>query len=305
MSRPATPFLSALALAAAGLGAGCPGELASGAAPAPLILPVAELSGLTLAPASGEREGILAVGDDSDALIGAPLVGRGVGRASVVGLGGAGRELEAVTVDAAGRVYVLDEPGGRIHALEVSRDAAHLVHTWQIAIPDDHPLRKAWDKDDNARGEGLLALGGGRFLVAKQKKPMVLIELGPPGAAAQGVTAGGPPTMALPPGGTSTLVPLAWWRAGGDVPLASLNDLSRGPAGGLFVVGSKPDARAVQVRLPLSPEDERFEAAASWALPEVGDGKAEALAITGDGRALVGYDADGGEPNLVIVPLGR
>ena len=274
----------------------------------PITLPLPDLSGLVVAQGHG-GPALLGVGDALRTLLrlpwAAPLDPRAVELIPLPlpELDG-GSQLEAVDVDAAGLVYVLDETRALAHALAVAGGAATLRHSFALVVPPGHPLRKAWDKRPNKRGEGLLVLPGGHLLVAKQTEPMALVEFGPAGDAAHGVQADpAPAQMALPPGPTSELVPLAVWEpdANAQREVDSLNDLARGPDGALYLVASHPRATIARLRLPLAAGGGTFSFAATWTIATPRHGKAEGLAFHPDGRVAVGLDATGDGPNLLLL----
>lgn len=283
----------------AGALAACPGTQVKGAQTAP----VAELSGLAIVPgAPGE---LVAIGDhDWDvAFFAADGAAAATLRRARPDDGGKRSQYEAVAVDGAGRAWLLSEHPSRVEVWERAGDGLRRVARVALDVPAGHPLARDWAADDNARGEGMVLLEGGHLLVAKQKKPRALIEFGPEGAAPVGVRAAptAPPT---PEARDARYVPLAVWRldAAGEAALGSLNDLAWGPGGGLYVVASKPAPRVARLRLPLDPGGGALAVdGAPWDVGHAELGKAEGLAFLPDGRAVVGFDADAGAPNVIVV----
>jgi len=270
-------------------------------------LPIVELSGLALATGPSGPE-LYAVGDEEAILVRVPwripLDPAAAERIALpVPTDDGGSQLEAVAVDGGGVVYVLDEERALVHALTVDGRTATLRHTFSLRVPRDHPLHKRWEKKENKRGEGLVILPGGHLLIAKQADPVALIEFGPAGEAAEGVTEVREARPTLPGGATSELVPLAVWtpdEATADR-FETLSDLARAPGGGLYVVSSKPDPAFGRIRLPLPASGGSFAVAAQYAIPDAPTGKAEALVIAPAAEpAVIGFDTKGGGPNLVV-----
>ena len=52
-------------------------------------------------------------------------------------------------------------------------------------------IARLWSDPKGSRGEGMVLLPGGHLLVAKEKKPATLIELGPPQSRSRGLVRGG------------------------------------------------------------------------------------------------------------------
>jgi hypothetical protein len=291
----------------------CPGTPATGRAEIPLAapaatLPLAELSGLATV-ADGAGATLLAVGDEARTLLrlawADPLE---PSRADRIALplpdSPGGSQLEAVAVDGAGLVYVLDEERARVYVFAITGERAELRHRYDLSFPAGRPLAGDWAKRPNKRGEGLVVLPSGHLLVAKQSHPMALIELGPAEDTPRGVAADATPARPPRPlGDVSELVPLAVWRPddAASAVVGSLNELARGPGGALYLVASRPRATIARVKLPLSADGGAFAIDASWPIATPGDGKAEGLTFGPGGRVAVGLDAKGDAPNLLLV----
>jgi hypothetical protein len=208
--------------------------------------------------------------------------------------GDAPSQLEGIAVDGAGTVALMreDPPSVLLVDLEAGRVTAR--------IPLHHG-RAAWADywaDPASRGEGLLLLRGGRLLVVKEKDPAALIEFGPHGSAARGVSA----EDLLGPGdrwdASWTDVryeALAAWPLGGTAAeaLEDVSDLAVGSEGDLWLLSDQSRSLA-RVDLPLSAAGGRItEVAECWRLPK-GAEKPEGLAWLGDGRVLVVLDLEVG-----------
>ena len=96
----------------------------------------------------------------------------------------------------------------------------------------------------------------GHVLVVKEKDPAGLVELGPAGDDALGISA----STLLPQeeafeASAEELVALAWWPWPHDDVLEDLSDLAVDHAGGLWVLSDQSRALA-ELQLPLEPGDE-------------------------------------------------
>lgn len=291
----------------------CPGTPTAGRAEIPLAapaatLPLGEVSGLATAAGDGGAT-LLAVGDEARTLLRLPWTEPlDPSRAERIALplpeAPGGSQLEAVAVDGAGLVYVLDEERARVYVLAIEGGRAQLRHRYDLTFPAGRPLAEDWAKRPNKRGEGLVVLPSGHLLVAKQSHPMALIELGPAEDAPRGVeTDATPARPPLPLGDVTELVPLAVWRPDDAAAaiVAMLSELARGPDGALYIVASRPRATLARVRLPLPATGGAFALDASWPLATPGEGKAEGLTFGPGGRVAISLDAKGDAPNLLLL----
>ena len=78
-----------------------------------------------------------------------------------------GSQWEAVTADASGRVFVLQEHPGHVFVFAPALDA--LVAALALEVPDEDGWLHAWVKDENARGEAFALLKNGHVLVVKRR----------------------------------------------------------------------------------------------------------------------------------------
>ncbi|HEV8276302.1 MAG TPA: hypothetical protein VGQ26_11485 [Streptosporangiaceae bacterium] len=143
----------------------------------PLSLPLGEISGVCQAYGTQRQElRLLAIGDDSPIVIAVDIEPGPNGRpvpndlttvlsASTVPIG----NWEAIATDGDGRVFILQED-------------------------PDRAIGHEWKSEPRSRGEGLVLLHHGHLLVIKEKKPKRLLEFGPGGAAARGIS----PSTVLP-----------------------------------------------------------------------------------------------------------
>jgi hypothetical protein len=209
-------------------------------------------------------------------------------------------QIEAVCADGAGRVLLLQESPPRTELIDPA--ARRVVASITLEIPGDDDLARSWVDPAGSQGEGAVFLPDGHLLVAKEKGPSALIEFGPPGAQATGLSRGG----ALPPGESWEIEPgdhryealATWWP---DKALrkacADFSDLEVGPDGHLYLLSDKSDSIARLAGL-AAPGGE-VTALATWRLGDL-DGKPEGLAFTPNGRAMVALDTRKARHNLML-----
>lgn len=222
-----------------------------------------------------------------------------------------GSEFEGVACDGEGRVLLLQEGPERVLVLSAGLD--RLLQSIRLVVePDEPEFGTRWHADDNARGEAMLLLRDGHLLIAKQRKPIRLIEFGPPGDDPLGISpdtmqpAGAP--FAVPTGDTevSYAVLASWGLADGELEddFESINDMATDAEGRLFVLSSRSRRIAcIEERLPPAGDRARF--AAVWDLPDGTPGgedeRPEALALPAAGDALIGVDTKVPGDNVALV----
>lgn len=209
-------------------------------------------------------------------------------------------QIEAICADGAGQVLLLQESPPRAELIDPA--TRRVLASIELDVPGRDELGGAWADPDGSLGEGAVLLPDGHVLVAKEKDPAALIEFGPSGDRAIGLSRGGglPPESRWPVGpGDHRYVALAtWWP---DKALrkacADFSDLELGPDGWLYVLSDKSSSIA---RLPdLTPSAESVSALTTWRLGHL-DGKAEGLAFTPNGRAIVALDTRKARHNLLL-----
>ena len=275
-------------------------------------LPLPELSGLSHCRDAAHAGQLLAVGDRTFGLYRGPV--RSETPPDPVDLDALVRDLrsapdersqwEAVTADASGRVFVLQEHPGQVFVFAPALDA--LVAALALDIPDEDGWQRAWVEDENARGEAFALLKNGHVLVVKQKKPR-LIEFGPREHEAAGLS---PDTLLSPDEafeiGGRELSPLASWGLGdADAKrFENVSDAAVSDEGALYLVSSK--SRRIARVEPAAPGDDRATLTDFADLPsEIPT--AEALTFIEPGLALVGSDepAKGGANIFTVRPPGK
>jgi hypothetical protein len=221
-------------------------------------VPLPEVSGLCAV----EREGrvtVVALGDDRVSLALAEVDDTGVpGPWQVVTADDVGArdqqrftQLESVALDGAGCAWVLTEGTSLLAGVDLDARAPVAVLALDTSsIPE---LHAAWTAPDASRAEGLALLVDGHLLVAKEKDPAGLVELGPAGDVARGVSA-----VTLLPAEqpyvvrSEQLTALAWWLWPHGEALSDLSDLAVDRDGGLWVLSDQSRALA-RIALPLVP----------------------------------------------------
>ncbi len=236
-------------------------------------LPIREVSGL------GQRkspEGIqyLAIGDSSHDLVTFDVAANGrVSRVRTHDLsrlfGRGASQWEGVTGDGEGRVFFLDEADSTIAVVTPGLD--RVLHTITLSVPRDFPLASAWRADANSRAEGLVLLANGHVIVAKEKSPPALVELGPPGSVAEGYRpdlALGARAFPLPSGSQSELVALKHWSVktrDGEL-LSDLSDLALDEQNRLLLLSDQGRAIA-RIERQLDPTEAKIDVKAIFRLP--------------------------------------
>jgi uncharacterized protein YjiK len=261
-------------------------------------VPVPELSGLAVTGTAGGELELLAIGDRKSVLARATLTD-GPLRWNVIdlertGLGADRPQFEAISATADGTILLLCEDPPVVVALRPEDSAVDRI----ALVPGDRGLlADVFDKSSSS-GEGLLPLSDGRFLVAKEKDPPLLVEFGARGADAFGVQ----PNSLLTTGDrlaptAGELHALAAWKIDG---VDDISDLAF-PGGVLYCL-SDQSRRVVTIELPLESSSDRARVGEKWDLkvPERDgepDGKPEGLVVVGD-TLIIGLDTETPRANL-------
>lgn len=263
-------------------------------------LPLAEVSGLAQRPLPGGGMEILAVGDEDFAL--ARLDPAHPDAARLIPLPGTragGSQWEAIDADGAGNLFILGEADNRILVLDPELSALGPGLDLEISALEE--LGAQWAAEPNSQGEGLLLLSQGHLLVLKEKKPALLVEFGPEGAAPRGY---GPQTwlqpgeaFALPPHGRLRV--LRTWRLSKSLRAiaADGSELALGGDRRLYMLSQES---GTLIRLPesLTPAVSEVGFDDYWRLPE-GMDKAEGLLVDAQRQPWVALDRKGKDkPNL-------
>ena len=275
-----------------------------------LALP--ELSGLSHCRDAAHAGQLLAVGDGTFGLYRGPA--RSETPPDPVELGALVRDLtsesdegsqwEAVTADASGRVFVLQEQPGHVFVFAPALNA--LVAALALDVPDEDGWQHAWVEDENARGEALALLKNGHVLVVKQKKPR-LIEFGPREHEPAGLS---PDTLLSPDEAFEVagveLSPLAsWGLSDADAErFKSVSDAAVSDEGALYLVSSK--SRRIARVEPAAPGDDHAALTDFADLPSEIP-MAEGLTFLEPGLALVGSDepAESGDNLFTVRPPAK
>jgi uncharacterized protein YjiK len=263
------------------------------------VVELDEMSGLAVRQGDEGPE-VLAIADSSYNLAIAPVSrpdARKLGKpyaklGKLLGEKGAS-QWEAVATDGSGNVFVLEETPGGVLGFAASLD--RLLGRIDLEV-DDETLVPGWGKKKNSRGEGVVLLESGRFLVAKEKDPPMLVEFAPKGAGPAGVTADLLNPKEFPFEAGATFFAQASWSLEGEI--GDVSDISATRDGRLFAV-SDQSREILRIDLPLVP-GEPLVIVDRRRLPSVVK-KAEGLIILPDGRAVVGSDDDPGRENLFVV----
>jgi hypothetical protein len=272
-------------------------------------VPLEEVSGISIDRSRKGRVSLLAIGDR--VAIGARLSLTDPDRADLAWelapieridgtrLPRRNPQVEAIAVDGAGRVLLLQETPARAELVDLA--AARVVASFVLDVPGKGPVGRSWSDPDGSRGEGVILLPGGHLLVAKEKKPAAFIEFGPRGARSRGVSGRLAPRRAWPvAAGDHRYVALAVWRPDDALKKAcrDFSDLDVGPDGHVYVLSDQSGSIARVAA--LHPGGGRVSLEASWTISGL-KGKPEGLAFTKDGRAIVALDTKKARKNLALL----
>jgi uncharacterized protein YjiK len=278
----------------------------------PLSLPLSEISGICHAYGA-QRQGLrlLAIGDDSPIMIAVDIERGPNGRpvpydlttvlsASTAQIG----NWEAIATDGDGRVFILQEDPGAVIILDA--DLQQLLHTVHLHMEPDRAIGHEWKSEPKSRGEGLVLLSHDHLLVIKEKKPKRLLEFGPSGATARGIS----PSTVLPvqerfpvPSNTARIEfeLLKQWKLddAAERETDDLSDATVGPDGRIYLL-SDQSRRIARIQERVRPDSEHVSLDASWDLPAQID-KPEGLTISHNWTPIVAVDKQEQERNLYIL----
>jgi len=274
-------------------------------------VPLREVSGICLRRSRSGRMALIAVGDRVAKIAWFSEPRSDGGRinwntSSIAKLSGSmlpkqHPQIEAICADGLGRVLLLQETPPRVELIDPK--ALKVIASIDLVVEGRGEIARAWSDPKGSRGEGTVLLPGGHLLVAKEKKPAVFIEFGPPHSRSRGLVRGG----ALANGeqwpiknGHHRFVALAVWLP--DKTLAKtcsdFSDLEIGPDGCLYLLSDKSFTIARLDDLPAGGGTAAHLEA--WRLGDL-DGKPEGLAFTAQGRAIVGLDTRKPRRNLLLL----
>lgn len=218
-------------------------------------------------------------------------------------------QLEAIAVDGAGHLLVVQESPNRAELINIATRSvrSRITLEWPATgTGTSRHLSTSWADPEGSHTEGVLMLRGGRLLVVKEKKPAAVIEFGPAGHAPQGF---GPDSW-LAPGeawhcdeGQVVLTALAAWSP--DQHLAAVcPDFSDADVlGGRLLLLSDQGRSLALVHTPevaADPMSGTLTAQDSWVLAGIAT-KPEGLTVMPDGRVLVACDRRRIRENLFLL----
>lgn len=253
-------------------------------------LPLREVSGLAV-----HDHRFVAVGDRSSNVVTFRLDG---GKLADVAThtplpkpGSSGSQYEAVAFDGAGNVVVLSEKG-KVAVLDA--ECEHEVASSEIDWMSVNPLVDG-RVELNSLGEGIVVIDATHALVAIEKSPSAIVELGPRGDAPRGYAPGSKKAVAFAP--PAELVALAAWRID-DANVPDLSELTIGPDGALWGL-SQQGKTIVRFERTLRPDEERASVKDHLRIPPEIDG-AEGLAFDG-ATPIVARDRSATKKNLFVL----
>ncbi len=209
-------------------------------------------------------------------------------------------QWEAAATDGEGTLFLLKESLSVINVF--SADLSKAIHRIDLDVPKSHPLYDDWQADSNSRGEGLLLLKNGHFLVAKEKNPAALVEFGPAGDAALGLEAasrlGGTEAFQFPTKTRATYVPLKVWllTKESEEAMPDISEITLTADGTLYLLSDKTQSIA-RLEADLKANEDKARVEEVWKLPK-DVVQPEGLVLLDDFSPLVGIDAKEQKVNL-------
>lgn len=283
-------------------------------------IPLAEVSGLAhgsgpggapVLVAIGDRAGVVAWAATESARAGGHWETFGLGSGSGTRITDGAAQLEAVAIDGAGGVLLVQEAPNRAEFIDSTR--RQVVAEVTLVMPEESDargyrrLRTSWLDPDCSHAEGVVLLRDGHLLVVKEKDPPALLEFGPAGQAPGGF---GPdrwlgPDEAWSVGeGAVELLALAAWYPDGELARAC-PDLSDADVGGRALVLLSDKGSAFALVGAHGPAAEPFEGEVTAEVVVRVKGladKPEGVVVLPDGDVLIACDMRGHEaPNLFLV----
>jgi len=251
-----------------------------------------EVSGLGVRTVSGKPQ-YLAIGDSSTTLltfnIGSDGKPTSIKRNDLKSIFGAGEsQWEAVAGDSSGKVFLENESQGTVSILDADLKLKHVI---TLTLPDDSPLKRSWDRDENSRGEGMLLLSNGHILIAKEKGPSAIIEFAPKGQDAKGYAPGQQLKGAfkVPSGDASEFIAVKSWELKSSAInlIGDISDLTVDADGTIIVLSDQSRAIA-RIEKELSLDEDKIDVKQMWDLPKEVD-KPEGIQLV-DGKPFVACD---------------
>jgi uncharacterized protein YjiK len=210
-------------------------------------------------------------------------------------------EWEAADGDRTGRVFILQESPGVVYIFSPELD--RLLHVIELSVEDSDRLD--WENEPNKQGEGLVLLGNGHVLIAKEKDPPLVMEFGPRGDDAQGVEPGllllGDEEFPLPPTERAEYVLLSSWGLDLDAQrrISDISDVAVGQDDRLYLLSDESRCIA-RLEQPLPPEQPRLSVTGIWTLP-VEIEQPEGLVLLDDHTPVVAIDRQEPRSNLFVL----
>lgn len=284
-------------------------------------IPLIEVSGLAHGSGPEGNPALIAIGDRAGVVAWAAMESAGssgpwqrvqLGTASGTRIQDGAAQLEAVAIDGAGGVLLVQEAPNRAEFVDSVRRRVVAEVALKMPVMSDtrafRRLRESWLDPDCSHAEGVVLLRDGHLLVVKEKDPAALVEFGPAGQPPLGFGPDrwlGPDEAWVVGEGEVELVALAAWYPDGQVADAC-PDLSDADVGGvgLVVLSDKGSAFALIGAHEPAPEPFAGEFAAEVVVRVKGlQDKPEGLVVLPDGDVLIACDMPrDDEENLFLVP---
>lgn len=215
-------------------------------------------------------------------------------------------QWEAVATDGVGRIFVVQETTSNVVVLDPALANVAAVLSFDFFVKRDGTPLQPGKKGSRSLAEGLILLKNGHIIVAKESFPASLVEFGPAGHKALGLSAD---TLldtdesfdvATAGGATARvdLVPLATWQRAGESGKCDQSDIAADRDGRLYVLSQK--CVNISIYNGLNPDEARVSPESLWTIPPKVKNP-EALAVVGSNRFVVGSDIKSDKPNLFLL----
>lgn len=211
-----------------------------------------------------------------------------------------GSQWEAADGDSTGRLYILQEDPPHVFVINPGLD--ELLVDIELRFESDEGPAFDGDPAPNSQGEGLVLLKSGHLLIAKEKDPPVLMELGPSAANPEGASPGllfsVDDEFPLPEERRTRFVLLEVWRLDEEAEstIADISDVAVGPDNRLYILSDESRCIA-RLEPSLDPGDTRLTIETLWRLPEELE-QPEGLVLTDDLSPIVAIDRKDRDANL-------
>jgi SdiA-regulated len=220
-------------------------------------------------------------------------------------------QWEGVTADREGKVFVLEENPGAVYVFDA--ELKSVLAVFKLLYPPANAsssqvskrLAHSWKEEENSRGEGILLLSKGHFLILKEKHPVAILEFGPKNDIPVGFSAKTSVSLTekfeLPKAAPTEYVPLAAWTL--DKEASSLiedaSELSLSVHGNLLLL-SDESQKVFDIGASLDPVQSEISVHQVWKIPK-SIMKPEGLVAVDKDSFVIATDSNGEGKNAYWV----